>query len=278
MQVLKFRGPPSFKDQVRRTTGRLLEDRWKRRGEYRYKIDRGLGSGGHAVVHRAHHAWEKGAPHVAIKQLKPRYQMEQPEILVCEALALERVRHENIVRWIDGPNVDEYGQFYFAMELLEGKLLEEVLKRGTFPWWVAVEISIGVCRAAGAMHAQGLIHRDIKPDNVFLVPNPKGNPRIKIFDLGLAVEIGHEEWDFMPGTPGHMSPEQIRGTVLKEMSDVYAAGLLLFGMLTGRNPFPGRDAREVCEMNLWAPPPYPRLVRPDLDIPESVENVVMRAL
>ena len=75
-----------------------------------------------------------------------------------------------------------------------------------------------------------------------------------------------------------MSPEQIRGTVLKEMSDVYAAGLLLFGMLTGRNPFPGRDAREVCEMNLWAPPPYPRLVRPDLDIPESVENVVMRAL
>lgn len=255
----------------------------------RYTIVGRLGAGGMGTVYRAEQA--PIGREVALKVLRKDLGRD-PETVARfhrEAQTLSHLKHPNTVTIFDFGQTSD-GLLYLAMELLEGEMLSSRMKRiGPFDVPLAIRIAAGVLRSLAEAHANGIIHRDLKPDNIFLAKvhgRPEEDEVVKVVDFGIA-KIRDGERGIEPlqtqegtvfGTPRYMSPEQAQGKKLDGRSDLYAVGVLLFHMLTGRAPFTDDDAVVVMAHHIKTVPPPVREVAPGRPIPASLEALVCRAL
>ena len=194
----------------------------------RFELLRELGRGGFGVV------WEARdrdlGRHVAFKAIRPGARRDvREERLLLEADAAARLSHPNIVTLYDVGR-SEHGP-YLVLELLQGKTLAERLGHGTVPIREAVRIGMELAKGLAHAHAHGVTHRDLKPENVFLCDDGQ----VKILDFGMAHAFGLRRAD--GGTPAYMAPEQLEGSPEDERTDVFALGVILFEMLSGRLPF-----------------------------------------
>jgi serine/threonine-protein kinase len=201
---------------------------------------------------------------------------------VREARAVNAIRHPNIVDIYGFGRLPD-GRPYHVMELLDGADLEAVLrKEGPFSKQRALEVLRPVCSALDAAHAMGVIHRDLKASNIVLGTRD-GQPLVKLLDFGIAKLIDRSAIGVTIatpigqhiGTPYAMAPEQIRGTTVDARTDVYALGVLLFQLLTGRVPFAGDDNTEIERMHIMEPPPKPSRY---IDVGDAVDAVVLRCM
>jgi serine/threonine-protein kinase len=235
--------------------------------EGRYRIEAELGSGGAGTVYRAVHL--KLGRMVAIKMLKPEYggSPELRQRFEREARALAALSHPNIVAVTDSGTAGD--TLYLVMELLEGESLSERLKRGPLEPDEALAILGQLLLALSFVHERGLVHRDVKPGNVFLQNVPGGGVQVRLLDFGLAKFIAPEAGGRVLtragqifGTPTYMAPEQVAGQEADVRADVYAAGIILFEMLTGKPPFRGNWS-ELMRQHLMEELPPIESVVPD---------------
>jgi eukaryotic-like serine/threonine-protein kinase len=265
----------------------------------RYRVLGQLGEGGMGNVYRA--VQETIEKKVALKVLKAEYS-QSPDMVVRfhrEAVSACRIKHPNVVDVFDLGQLED-GRFYIAMDLLEGRDLADVLaKAGALPPGRAVTIALQICRALNAAHQSGIVHRDLKPENVFLHRTSDGDEIVKIVDFGIAHLLAQEpdraksappvepspdgsrkltSAGMIFGTPEYMAPEQASGGKIDHRADIYATGIILYKMLTGEAPFSGKSFLEVLEKQVKQEPPRMSKVKPDLDIPKELEQVVMRTL
>ncbi|HEX7663488.1 MAG TPA: protein kinase, partial [Polyangiaceae bacterium] len=203
---------------------------------------------------------------------------------ITEARAASRLNHPNSVAVIDfGKTTD--GQLYLVMEFLRGRDLSRVAyEEGPLAFRRIVDILKQVLAALSEAHHLEIIHRDLKPENIIIEPLRQGGDFVKVVDFGLAKmqEASNQPSITSPGivcgTPEYMSPEQGRGDPLDPRSDLYAVGVILFQLLTGRLPFEADSPTQVVLMHLSKAPPDPRSVAPDRMIPQPLVDLTMRAL
>ncbi|MBI5498899.1 MAG: serine/threonine protein kinase [Deltaproteobacteria bacterium] len=249
----------------------------------KYRVGRLRGRGGVGEVYEAVHAVI--GMRVAIKLIRKEWagDGELSARFLQEARAAAAVGHPGIVHVHDVGTTPE-GRTYLVMELLEGEDLEKVLRRRTqLPPAEIVPILCDTLEALDAAHSKGIVHRDMKPENIFLVAGPRGGTAIRILDFGiarLAATPGTASRLTVPGTvmgtPFYMSPEQVAGTAaIDGGADIYALGVVLFEALTGKLPFAGANVQETLCKVLEAPFPSARELCPE--IPEELERVIRRA-
>ena len=245
----------------------------------RYEIRQQLGAGGMGVVYRA--LDRELQEQVAIKTLKPE--------LLGDSNLLERFKQEiRLARKISHPNVvrthdlgESEGIYFITMEFVDGTSLDQVIaRRGALPLAVALTIGRQLCRALEVAHGVGVVHRDIKPQN--LVVDAQGF--LKVMDFGIARLVegrqamgpGLTAEGSIIGTPEYMAPEQLMGQAVDGRSDLYAAGVVLFECLTGRRLFEGHSFATVLMKQVQEPAPDPRTLVPGL--PADVAAMVLKAL
>jgi hypothetical protein len=237
-----------------------------------------VGAGGAGAVYKALHR-DLRIP-VAVKVL---HEELQSDVDFCrrfhaEALAASRLDHSNLTRVIDfGQEPD--GVLYLAMEFLDGKVLADVLQREKrLPLPRILGLMAQVCAGLAHAHARGVLHRDVKPENIVLLPSVDDDGRafelVKVCDFGIAQQPA-EVSDFA-GTPEYMSPEQCAGEDLDARTDVYSCGILLYELATGALPFTGKSAERIAYHQMYAPPEPPSKHFPEID--EGLEAIIMRAL
>jgi serine/threonine protein kinase len=244
-----------------------------------------IGEGGMGAVYLAMHPEIKRQ--VAIKILLPELSRlpDAVQRFSNEAKASARIRHPALVDTIDfGTRPD--GSFYIIMEFLEGESLGARLKRvGLLPGLLAAMITRQIAEGVAVAHGAGVVHRDLKPDNIFLTPHPGGGEdMVKILDFGIAkqndpslISTSQTKTGAMIGTPLFMAPEQCRGAgQVDHRADLYSIGCIMYCMLCGRPPFIYSGAGELIAAHLYEPPAPPRSLEPT--VPEALEAVVMRAL
>jgi serine/threonine-protein kinase len=198
--------------------------------------------------------------------------------MVREARAANRVDHAHIVDIHDVGETED-GELYLVMEYLIGDALSSQISKGPMPIARAVDILEQMTAALARAHDLGVVHRDLKSDNIMLTVRGGRNDFVKILDFGLAAlardpRLAPKGAVF--GTPEYMSPEQARGEDAIASSDLYALGILFFEMLTGRLPFRSGDRDELLEMQRKATPPSPRKYRSD--IPDQAERIILKLL
>ncbi len=250
----------------------------------RYRIDAVLGSGGMGRVYRGEHTGIGRAVAIKVLHAGLNRNREAAARFQREALASGRLDHPNIVGVSDFGVLDD-GACFLVMEALEGESLGERLQREhRIPWREALAIMRGVLSGLRHAHERGVVHRDIKPDNVFLA-HKDGDPVVKILDFGIAKLIAGTADDpaatragLTVGTPAYLSPEQAVGGEIKPASDIYSASILLFEMLTGRAPFEDKDPLAMLGAHVSRPPPTLLEIAPDLDLPSGIEDMVQRGL
>jgi serine/threonine-protein kinase len=242
--------------------------------EGRYQVLKELGRGGMGIVFQAHDKELK--EQVAIKILSPLLSndAEALERLKREVSAARRITHPNVIRTYDISEVG--GLHYVSMEFFAGASLKEQIKQnGALSPMQAYSIASQICDGLQAAHAQGVIHRDLKSQNVIL--NPAG--QIKIIDFGLAAIAetqGLTATGLIMGSPEYMAPEQVAGKRVDERADIYALGVVLYEIFTGRVPFTGESAISIGFQQLKDDPPVPHTFNPQIS-PE-IEKIILKAL
>ena len=254
----------------------------------RYFIERKIGEGGMGVVYAARHAVIERP--LAIKVLKKEALRDAATItrFVQEAKAASRIGHPNIVDVTDFGTTPE-GLTYSVMEYVKGTTLSMVIKTAApLPVMRSAGIAQQLARALGAAHDKGIVHRDLKPENIFLVDRDGRPDFVKIVDFGIAKVTPIDGTAAGPrltragsvfGTPEYMAPEQAAGrSDIDGRVDIYALGVILYEMVTGRLPLKGDTAVRTIAMQLLDPIIPPRQLRPDLDISAECEAIIMKAL
>jgi len=249
--------------------------------EGRYRVHRRLGAGGMGVVYLAEHiALQK---RVAVKVLKGELSRD-PALarrFELEARAASRIGHEGITDVTDFGRTAE-GALYFVMEYLDGEALSAVLRRhGRFSPRRALDILVPIAEALEAAHAHGIVHRDIKPQNVMLVRRRDGREAVKLLDFGVSKVSTDRaerltEQGTLLGTAEYMSPEQGTGEAVDARTDIYAFGVLAYELVTGTLPFSGRETMAVLFKHVTEMPEAPGLRAPG--IPSALEALILRAL
>ncbi|HFU3799517.1 TPA: Stk1 family PASTA domain-containing Ser/Thr kinase [Streptococcus suis] len=240
----------------------------------RYRIVRQIGRGGMADVYLARDLILDGEE-VAVKVLRTNYQTDQIAIqrFQREARAMAELDHPNIVRISDIGEED--GQQYLAMEYVNGLDLKRYIKENApLSNDVAVRIMGQILLAMRMAHTRGIVHRDLKPQNVILTSNGVA----KVTDFGIAVafaETSLTQTNSMLGSVHYLSPEQARGSKATIQSDIYAMGIILFEMLTGRIPYDGDSAVTIALQHFQKPIPSVR--EENANVPQALENVVLKA-
>ena len=245
-----------------------------------YEIVSVLGEGGMGRVYEARHVRLSGKRY-AIKMLHQEL-ARQPDVVARfqrEAEAASALVHPNVVGVFDVNNASD-GRPYIVAELLEGEELGVYLDRvGKLPGSAAAYIARSICHALMAAHGRGIIHRDMKPENVFLVGSAE-TPTVKVLDFGIS-KIGETSQSLTKtgvvlGTPAYMAPEQARGDKVDERADVYSVGAILYRAVTGHKPFEGLDPMATLSAVLVEEPPRPSSLEPSLA--PALELVIQRAM
>lgn len=242
-----------------------------------------VGVGGMGRVYRAE---QKALGRtVAVKIIHPHLLGDENASVrfITEARAASRLNHPNSVGVIDfGKSGD---QLYLVMELLRGRDLARVLyEDGPLPFRRIVDVLCQVLAALAEAHHLDIIHRDLKPENIVLERMRSGGDFVKVVDFGLAkmkvetAATGITMPGIVCGTPDYMSPEQGRGDLIDGRSDLYAVGVILYQLLTGRLPFEAESPTQVVLMHLSKPPVDPRKLAPERAIPDSLAEVCLRSL
>jgi serine/threonine-protein kinase len=221
---------------------------------------------------------------VAIKFLLPAC-LKEPEYVqrfLREARAAVRIRSQHVARVSDVGTM-ENGAPYMILEYLEGRTLAAVLgARGALPYAFAIELVLQACEALAEAHALGIVHRDVKPGNLFLTHHADGSPCVKVLDFGVSKVGGGQEHaltrtGIVLGSPFYMSPEHLSSARdVDARADVYSIGVVLYELLAGRAPFMGGDLPQLVYSIMNEPPQPLRALRPE--IPEGVEVAVLRAM
>jgi eukaryotic-like serine/threonine-protein kinase len=251
----------------------------------KYRLAEKIGEGGMGVVYRAEHL-VLGSP-AAIKILLPKWTKNRQVVdrFFTEARAASAISHVGIVQVFDSGRLAS-GQAFIAMELLTGIGLGDLIQRErVLSPAVAVSLAAQILGALGAAHGAGVIHRDLKPDNIQLTHDPSAvaSLRVKLLDFGIAKLLLGDQGrrvltrsGVLLGTPTYMSPEQCSGGGVDARADLYAVGCILFEMLTGRPPFESDDRNEIVAMQLRSAPPRLRSLAPSL--PPELEQLVDQLL
>jgi hypothetical protein len=243
----------------------------------KYRIGRKLGSGGIGVVYAAEHVTL--GHEVAVKVLRGAAARDGGEIarLRREAYIQVHVEHPNVVRVMDLDQMPD-GSLYVVMERLNGRSLADKLSReGVLAPGFAVPVYIDVCRALHAAHKKGVIHRDLKPGNIFLCEDGMS----KVLDFGmskLATAESLTQTGYTLGTPEYMAPEQCVGAQVEPRTDIYALGVMMYEALTGELPIVAQNRRELLDLHQRQIPMPMRQRRLDLPIPEQLDLAVMKCL
>ncbi len=244
-----------------------------------------LGSGGMGTVYRAiQHSMER---EVAVKVLNPELcrDEEVSNRFIQEATAASHLMHPHVITLFDFGR-SESGELYIIMELLKGHTLGETLSRtGRLSAGRALRIATQICAALKSAHDAGLVHRDLKPDNVFLCPGA-GTEKdfVKVLDFGVAKILDARESMLVTqsgavcGTPAYMSPEQVLGQGVDARTDLYALGLVLYEMLSGERPIVGDTPVSVMMAHVHDEAPKLREVMPEAGFPRQLELLLVRTL
>jgi eukaryotic-like serine/threonine-protein kinase len=247
----------------------------------RYLITERLGEGGMGRVYRATHI--RLRRDAAIKVLNPSY-LADPESrrrFASEAELLIQVDSEHVARVYDFGELPD-GQLYLALEFVAGQPLSALTQGAPLPPTRVADISRQLAAGLDAVHKCGLVHRDIKPDNVMIARDADGRDIVKLIDFGIARWIDGTgqitRTGCIVGTPDYMSPEQVSGEHLDAGSDIYTFGLLAVLMLTGRLPFPNETFEQALASRLMGEPRLLRELAPEVEWPAAVQEVIDRAL
>lgn len=241
----------------------------------RYQLEERRGSGGMAMVYRARDLMLERT--VAIKLLRADFSSDPDfrERFRQEAKAAANLSHPNIVTVHDF-GLDEE-RLFIVMEYVPGTDLKSIIKkRGAIPADEAVELIVQACAGIGYAHRAGLVHCDVKPQNMLVTPDK----RLKVVDFGIARALASivpdEKTDVVWGSPQYFSPEQATGMAPSPASDVYSLGVVMFEMLTGQQPFTADASEELARLHREVPPPSPR--RLNASIPKELEQILLKVL
>jgi len=242
----------------------------------RYEIREMIGHGGQGQVYRA---WDNLLKRNVVIKALGQVTEEFEKRFLREAEAISSLNHNNVVGIIDY-RVDK-GQPYIVMEYLRGETLSQRLSRGQMHITEATDMILGVCSGVFACHRRGIIHRDIKPGNIFLSESEDYGTIVKVLDFGVALLTEQKAGDLtgagqMVGTPRFFSPEQVRHAEVDDKTDQYAIGVLLYAALTRRPPFPKMENEALIPAILKSDYPRPREIR--AEIPVGLEKVVLKAM
>lgn len=240
----------------------------------RYEILQLLGEGGMGAVYKARDSELDRI--VVLKLIRPEL-AKNPEILrrfKQELILARQVTHKNVIRIFDLGQSD--GIKFITMDFVEGQDLRRLLlEQGKFPPEQAARIMLQICRALEAAHGEGVIHRDLKPQNIML--DKKG--RVYVMDFGIARSAylpGMTQTGALIGTPEYMSPEQARGEKLTERSDLFSLGVIFYELLTGKSPYPDDAALATLWKRLQEKPKPP--IEVDPAVPKPLNDIVMKSL
>lgn len=247
----------------------------------RYHVQARIGDGGMGAVYLAEHTTI--LKKFAIKVLSAELSLRQDHVdrFMREARAASMITHPNVVEITDFGMTPE-GQPFFVMEYLQGRDLAQVVAEdGPLPWKRARPILLQLCHALQAAHEQGIVHRDMKPGNVVLVKRGNTPEHVKVLDFGIAKVISQEADGRGPltqngvvvGTPEYMSPEQGWGQSVDHRGDIYAAGVMLYELLTAKIPFAGTTMMEILNRHMFE---VPDTHHPN--IPEEVGAIILKAM
>jgi serine/threonine-protein kinase len=244
----------------------------------RYAIQGFVGSGGMARVYLAEDLSEKQPVAVKILHRRRSFDVDAVRRFLREIEVASTIHHPNVIRVIDAGERRD-GIPYIVMEFLFGETLGQLLSRdGAIEPAFALPLIKKAAIGLSVAHSAGIIHRDVKPDNLFLV-GEKGDPyEVKVVDFGMAKLITSDltSVGMVLGTLDYMAPEQALTDAVDARTDVYGLGVVMYRMLTGRIPFLTRDRTRLIAQHLFTHPPRPREIRPSLD--PRVEAVVLKAL
>lgn len=254
--------------------------------EGRYRLLALLGEGAMGRVYRAERL--DGSGLVAVKVLNEDCSEDSDlrERFEREARALFGLAHPHIL------DVQDYGvldgrQPFLVMELLTGRTLEAVAEEGTLAPDVALELARQLLSGLAFAHSQGVLHRDLKTENVFVVTLPDGGLHAKLLDFGLVKFVDDDRWGegrkltmagSVMGSPAYMSPEQGTGGPMDARSDVYSAGVVLYELLTGTWPFMGESRMDMLKAHLLEPVPALSAGRPELVARRELDALIARAM
>ena len=268
-------GPPMEGRISGELTGHMLERR--------YLLGGVLGTGGMGTVYEARNL--RTGKQCAVKVLRPELSMDTKmrRRLFREIQGSSQIRHPNVIEIYDYGEDERAGAF-LVMELLAGRSLDHVLAQyGSLALPFCLELALQLCAALSAIHARGLVHCDLKPRNVHLLPSG----RVKVLDFGLvkpgtpevASDFAKITTDFVTfGTPHYMSPEQARLEEVDTRSDVYSLGVVIYEMLVGHPPFNGQTSHEILDAHCNAPVPLPASPDQTVVLPGTIEVLLLRML
>jgi serine/threonine protein kinase len=257
----------------------------------RIRLERVIGEGGMGTVYRARHVHT--GHRLAVKVLHP-YMMEDEEAIARferEALAGSYIAHPNVASAMESGTLDD-GSRYIVLEHLDGHDLRTELMAAPLPVSEALDIARQIASALSAVHALGIVHRDLKPENVMVLGGEDEPRRVKLLDFGIAKVPVHRlaptltgkaaevltRLGIAVGTPEYMAPEQAAGEEVDDRADLYALGVVLYEMLSGKRPFDAKRTAELRAAVLSGPaPPFEDRV-PGLAIPSDVEALTLRLL
>jgi eukaryotic-like serine/threonine-protein kinase len=240
----------------------------------RYELEELVGTGGMSSVFRARDRLLERS--VALKILHEHYvaDPEYVERFRREARAVAQLAHPNIVTVID--RGEQEGRQFIVFEYVDGENLKEVVNReGALPVREAIELALQVARALGYAHERGIVHRDVKPQNVIL--NEEGRAKVTDFGIARSLDVdGVTQTGTVLGTSDYIAPEQAQGQEVDAQTDVYSLGVVIYELLTGEVPFGGESFVAVAMQHVNEPPPSVVEHRPD--VPPRLDLVVQRAM
>lgn len=248
-----------------------------------YNILSELGQGAFGVVYKAEHKSNPGV--VALKLVHKDLANSKVafERLGQDATAITALKHPNVVGVKEFGTGSE-GSAYLAMEYVEGSTLNELISKGPVARPLAMDISIKICKALSYAHSKGILHRDLKPQNVILTNKNGDVAEVKVVDFGLA-KIRNEvreqnltQTGDIVGSPYYMSPEQSQGLEFDARSDIYSMGCILYELLTGEVPLKGSSAMATVLKHVNETPKKPSDKAPALAIPKELDELVLKSL
>jgi len=267
---------PALEGRVRgQLTGHVLDRR--------YLLGGVLGVGGMGTVYATHNLRNgvRCATKVLLPQLLTSDKMRRR--LFREIQAASQLDHPNVVKIIDFGEDQRAGAF-LVMELLQGRSLDEIIhQHGQQSPCFALKVTLQLCDALAAFHSHGLVHCDLKPSNIYVLPDG----RVKVLDMGLVKPYDPDSTALFQrittegmafGTPHYMSPEQASFSAVDPRSDLYSVGVVLFEMLLGQTPFDGKTPMEVMDAHRSRPLPLPSKVNPSVVLPAPLEMLLLKLL